>query len=313
MRLPRLLLLVTGPNLPRLDSVKAFLSALFVSLALVPGVGAQVLVELKFDQVQYLPGETLMVAVRIINRSGQTLHLGAEPDWLTMSVESRDSFVVSKNGDVPVLGDFTLETSKVATKRVDLAPYFSLTREGRYRATATVRIKQWAAQTTSPGKDFDIVDGAKIWTREFGVPTIIGSNAPPEIRRYTLLQANSMRSEIKLYFRLSDGPESKLMKVFPLGSMVSFGRPESELDTHNLLHVLHQNGAHSSMYSVITPSGDVLKQQGYDFVESRARLHLDREGNISVLGGKPQPGWEERNADKPAEKTPAPEPQPAKP
>ena len=289
--------------------MKALFSVVFLALAWLPGVFGQVLVELKFDQEQYLPGETLTVAVRIINRSGQTLHLGGEPDWLTFSVESRDSFVVSKNGDAPVLGEFTLETSKVATKRVDLAPYFSLTREGRYRITATVRIKQWAAQATSPPKDFDIVDGAKIWTREFGVPASGESNQAPEMRRYTLLQANSLRSEIRLYFRLSDAPESKLMKVFPLGSMVSFGRPETELDGQNRLHVLHQSGAHCSLYSVITPAGDVLKQEMFDFVETRARLHLDRDGKISVVGGTRRPVRDEA----PAEKAPAAESKPAKP
>lgn len=301
--------LVTGLNPLRVDSVKAFFLAVFISLAWLPGGLAQVLVELKFDREHYLPGETLTVAVRITNRSGQTLHLGGEANWLTFSVESRDSFVVSKNGEAPVVEEFTLETSKVATKRVDLAPYFSLTREGRYRATASVRIKEWSAQTTSPPKDFDIVDGAKIWTREFGVPASGGANQPPELRRYSLLQANSLRSEIRLYFRLSDGPESKLMKVFPLGNMVSFGRPEIELDGNNRLHVLHQNGAHASLYSVITPAGDIIKRQSFDFSATHPRLHLDREGNISVVGGSRHLTKD----DVPAAKAPEPEPPPAKP
>ena len=289
--------------------MKAFFSAVFISLVWLPGVFAQILVELKFEREHYLPGETLTVAVRIINRSGQTLHLGNEADWLTLSVESRDSFVVSKNGDAPVVGEFTLETSKVATKRVDLAPYFSLTREGRYRATATVRIKEWSAQTTSPPKDFDIVDGAKIWTREFGVPATGSASQPPELRRYSLIQATTLRSEIRLYLRLSDGAESKLMKVFLLGQIVSFGRPEAELDGRNRLHVLHQNGAHTSVYTIITPAGEIVTRQLFDFVETRARLRLDREGKISVAGGARRLTED----DLPVEKTTEPEPQPAKP
>src|SRR5882757_9792078 len=87
---------------------------------------AQVSVEVKLDQDQFLPGEAVRVAVRITNRSGQTLHLGAEADWLTFSIESRDGFVVGKDADVPVIGEFVLESSKTATKRIDLAPCFSL-------------------------------------------------------------------------------------------------------------------------------------------------------------------------------------------
>lgn len=301
---PGFLRLVTGPNAPRVDPVKAFFSAVFIWLVWLPSAAAQVLVELKFDQEHYLPGEAVPVTARIINRSGQTLRLGGEADWLTFSVESRDSFIVNKNGDAPVFGEFLLETSKVGVKRVDLAPYFALTRPGRYRITATVRIKDWAAQTTSTPKDFSIVDGAKIWTREFGVPAGEGANQPPELRRYTLLQA-TLRTEIRLYFRLSDGAEAKLIKVFPLGQMVSFGRPEAQLDGQNRLHVLHQNGAHSSLYSVITPDGELIKRQLYDFVETRTRLQLDREGNISVAGGARRL----TRADVPAEPDPEPEPE----
>ena len=44
---------------------------------------AQVTVDVVLDQEQFLPTETMPVAVRITNRSGQPLHLGADADWLT--------------------------------------------------------------------------------------------------------------------------------------------------------------------------------------------------------------------------------------
>ena len=65
-------------------------------LGTVSPAGAQVTAEVTLDQDQFLPGETLVAAVRITNRSGQALHLGAEPDWLSFSVESRDGAVVAK-------------------------------------------------------------------------------------------------------------------------------------------------------------------------------------------------------------------------
>src|SRR5476651_1849595 len=103
---------------------------------------AQVAVEVTMEQDQFLPSEKLPVAVRITNRSGQPLHLGADADWLTFSVESADGFVVVKNAEVPVTGEFDLNSSQVATKPVDLQPYFGLAHPGRYRVTATVRIKE---------------------------------------------------------------------------------------------------------------------------------------------------------------------------
>ena len=58
-------------------------------------------------------------------------------------MESRDNEVVPKTGEVPVAGEFVLESSRVVTLHVDLAPYFPLTRPGRYSVTATVQLKDW--------------------------------------------------------------------------------------------------------------------------------------------------------------------------
>src|SRR5438132_4111285 len=92
--------------------------------ALVSPASAQVTVEVLQDQDQFLPGEALPTAVRITNRSGQVLRLGKEQDWLNFTVESRDGFVAAKTGEVPVSGEFVLDSAKMATKWVDLAPYF---------------------------------------------------------------------------------------------------------------------------------------------------------------------------------------------
>ena len=87
---------------------------------------AQITVEVVLDQQQFLPAESLPVAVRITNRSGQPMHLGVETNWLTFSVSAVDNFIVPRIADPPVLGEFDLDSGKMATKRLDLAPYFRL-------------------------------------------------------------------------------------------------------------------------------------------------------------------------------------------
>ena len=72
-----------------------------LAAALTP-VSAQVTVELTLEQDQFLPAESLPLAVRITNRSGQNLRLGRGEDWLTFSVEAREGEVVPKLGEVPV-------------------------------------------------------------------------------------------------------------------------------------------------------------------------------------------------------------------
>src|SRR5262245_1460191 len=93
---------------------------LFLLFTLALKARAQVSIEVVQDQDQFLIGETVPTAVRITNRSGQPLHLGADNDWLTFSVASREGRLVTRSGAVPVSGEFDLGSSKRATKRVDL-------------------------------------------------------------------------------------------------------------------------------------------------------------------------------------------------
>jgi hypothetical protein len=214
------------------------------------------------------------------------LHLGADPDWLTFDVESGDGLVSLKNADPPVLGAFDLGSSEVATKRLDLQPYFRLAQPGHYTVIATVRIKEWGTEVSSPSKGFDVITGAKLWSQVFGVPVPEGvTNRIPEVRKYTLEQANYLRSQLRLYVQVSDESETRFFKVSALNRMVSFGQPEAQIDSSSNLHVLCQSGASVFTYSVINPNGDVVRQEIYDYVKERPRLSMDKDGNIVVIGG----------------------------
>jgi hypothetical protein len=247
---------------------------------------AQVKVEVTFPVEGYLQGESVTAAVRITNRSGQKLRLGGEEDWLTFAVESRSGFVVAKLSEAPVIGEFELDSSQVATKRVDLAPYFTLSQSGRYAVTATVKIRAWDKEISSLPKTFDVVKGRVLWEQEFGVPKASDeTNAPPEVRRYILEQVNYLRSQMRLYLRLTDSSGLRALRVFPIGQMVSLSRPEGQVDKLSELHVLFADGPHTYTYTVFNPDGELLVRQSYDYVASRPRLKADEDGKISVTGG----------------------------
>jgi hypothetical protein len=267
-------------------------------IAASPG-SAQLVVEVTLAQDQFLPSESLPATVRISNRSGRTLRLGGDEEWLKFAVQERSGSVVEKLGEAPVLGEFVLETSQVASKKVDIAPYFSLGRPGSYHVIATVHIKDWDSVISSAPRKFDVIDGTKIWSQDFGVPSA-DSSTPPELRRYSLLRANYLKKEIRLYFRLSDGTGAKTLKVFPLGEVVSFGRPEARVDGESRLHVLHQNGAHTSRHTVLNPDGEVVLRYLYKYIDGRPSLVMDREGKITVVGAVRQP--DEKDLPAPKEK-----------
>jgi hypothetical protein len=255
-----------------------------LALSLVSMMG-QVTVEIAQDQDQYLEGEAIPVKVRITNRSGQTLSLGADEDWVTFNIESHDGAVVTKLADPPVAGEFQLESSKVAIKHVNLAPFFSFSQPARYAVMATVRIKNWDREVTSPPKMFDIIDGAKLWEQEVGVPkSTNATNATPEVRRYMLQQANYLRGQLRLYLRVADAT-GKAIKVFPIGQILSFSRPEAQVDRESHLHVLYQSGPRTFSYTTYDPNGTLVARQTYEFGNVRPKLHIDEDGTISTIGG----------------------------
>ena len=267
--------------------MKYFLSIFVLALAACLNAPAQIVsVEVSLDQDQFLPGETLPVTVRVINNSGQTLHLGADADWLKFRVQpaDTDSFV-SNNGKVPVVGEFNVGTTEVATKHVDIAPYFALNKTGRYRVTAIVHIKDWDKVVESPAKRFDVIDGAQLWSQDFGMPASGGAtNQLPEIRKYILEQANYLQKQLRLYVLVSDATGSRIFKVSAIGQMVSFSQPEEQLDRASNLHVLYQSSAHSSLYAEIAPDGRITQRDIYDFVTARPHLGMNDAGDMVVIG-----------------------------
>jgi hypothetical protein len=247
-------------------------------------LSAQVTVEVVTAQDEFLPGEDIPVAARIVNLSGQTLDLGRQEGWLKFSIEARDGYVVLKTGEVPVKQEFTLESSERATVRANLAPYFYLPRPGHYFITATITIPEWGKQINSDPKPFDVILGAKLWEQDFGVPIPAGStNAIPEMRKYVLQEANYLHSRLTLYVQVTDSM-GKINKVLPIGPMLSFSQPEPKVDKMSNLHLLYQNGPRSFSYTVVDPDGNLRVRQTYEYT-TRPRLVADSDGNLSVVGG----------------------------
>jgi hypothetical protein len=262
--------------------MRTFAIALVLSGMVLLRASAQLTVEISMDQDEFLPGEAVPLAVKITNLSGQQLHLGADPGWLTFSVESVDGMNVIKKSEVPVLGQFDLFSSQLGIKRVDIEPSFDISRIGRYKVTAYLHIKDWAVTVNSQPATFDVITGAKLWSQDFGVPS---TNGVPEMREFTLEKANFLREQLRLYVQLTDASESRVFKVYALGPMVSFGYPEEQIDRTSQLHVLWQTGGQSFSYCILSPDGVVLHRDVYDIFTSRPKLNVDDNGDVSVVGG----------------------------
>jgi hypothetical protein len=268
-----------------MKTLLAFLSCL---AGVLPALGQSFSVQLVLEQDQYLAGESLPAKVRVTNFSGRPLRLGQESNWLTFWVEDSQRLEVPKRGPAPVTGEFTLEPSMTGTTKVDLAPCFDLSRSGRYRVTATVNVPELQQTLQSKPVSFDIINGSSIWEQEFGVPGTSRDGSLPELRRYALIQTLHSKT-MKLYFRLTNARQTRILRVYPLGTMVSFSNPQPQLDRFSNLHVLYQTGARLFVHCLINPDGVLLARETFELSNTRPALRAEKDGRVTVVGGTRRP------------------------
>lgn len=224
--------------------------------------------------------EALPIKVRITNLSGQPIQLGHDPDWLNFQIQFEEPNATLHTAQIPANDPYTLQSAKTVVRQINLMPYFRFNRVGQYSISATIRIKNWDQDFTSAPKVIQIGSGFSLWEQEFGVPT---TNSAPDMRKYTLLQANNA-NRLMLYFRLTDASETHIYRVFPIGQLVSFSKPEAQLDKDSNLHVLSQFGPRSFIYMVLTPQGEIQTRQCYDYSDTRPVLR-PKNDKVVVTGG----------------------------
>jgi len=243
--------------------------------------------DVTLNQPVFLPGEDLLVNVRIVNHSGQSLALGEGQDWITFSIAGPGNVEVATKGSMPVAKPFTLPSGDMANVKFNPAPFYDLSQPGRYTIKATVKVAQWDQKFVCAQIVFTVERGAPLSDfpgLEFGMATDAGvTNAIPETRRYDLLKVTS-QDEIKLYFRLS-GPNGKVLRCYSVGRMLSFSVPEAKMDRFNNLHLLWQYSARDFSYLVITTSGDLLLRETHVYTETRPHLKASERNIVSVHGG----------------------------
>ncbi|MGE3312658.1 MAG: hypothetical protein AB7O66_22035 [Limisphaerales bacterium] len=251
---------------------------------------AGVSIEIMLDETTYLPGEDLPVGVRISNLSGRPLTFGTDNVWLSFYAETKSGDIVPRLGQVPVEGEFTLESAKAGTKWWNVRPYFDFRDSGTHLLFAELRLPFGTERIISEPATFNIQSARKLWEITFGVPPSPDApDRPPEIRRYALQSAVRTRDR-NLYARVTDESETRIYRVVLLDRLLSFSNPRTQLDHLSQLHVLFQTGGSTYTYCVVTPDGEIAVRQKHEIVtDSRPRLMKLEDGSITVGGGRRLP------------------------
>jgi hypothetical protein len=183
-----------------------------------------------------------------------------------------------------VVGEFDLPNGSRARKVVNIAEAYDMRTFGRYLVTAVVHVSEWSESFTNPRAiPIGIATGVTMWERTFGVPNE-NPGGRPEVRKFQLLQANH-RKQLSIYVRVTDETEAHTYALTVLGHLVSFSKPEPQMDRFSNLHVLYQDASHTFRYFMITPDGMLLSRQTWAIGDTRPAMTVNSEGRISVTGG----------------------------
>lgn len=251
------------------------------------GFSQKIKIDLTNERDHFLAGEPIRLAVKISNFSGRPLVLGLDNEWLSFTIIGPNRKPLDRLQELPVQGPFEVPSGAVTSRLYELTSSFDFTEPGPYAVTASVQVKDWneAFRTAYP-KKIELVRGIKLVEQEVGIPAVPGAPAsPPESRRFALLQVRH-NQQLYLYFRLADASGSKILRVFPLGPLVAFGRPEFQIDRNSYLHVLYQTSARTFTYCALNPNGDLFIRQSHEYVTNRPTFATDRVGDVLITGGR---------------------------
>ncbi len=262
------------------------LAALLAAPVLAWSAWAQVDLDLLMDRQIFLPAEDIEIGVRMANFTGGPLTLGQDPHWIQLMVEDLRGRVASKLADLPETGEFTLEQATRGTLRFNLTPLFSITTPGVYRVFGSVRLPDGEEVASAPQK-FEIVSGVKLSEpREVGYRHADGT---VERRKFVLLRAAFLR-KVQLYAQVTDAEEAHALKVIPLGTTVSFDRPEWLVDRDTRFHVFHRADSEHYLYHILLPDGTLtLRQLWVGDSAGRPELRVNDEGEVRVFGAVRRP------------------------
>ena len=248
---------------------------------------AQISVVLESAEKFYLPGEAVLLDIKVTNFSGQTLTLATAPDWVQFTVEAADGYVVHSPKNVYAPGEFEVANGFVATRKVNIGPNFDFSKPGRYLVSCLVRVDQLAKIVYSPPIKIEVLAITPMWERNFGVPQFAadGTGATSS-RRYSLIQI-TRNSKPYVYVTTSEIDTGKLRSTIPLTRVVTFNEPDKMLDDRNNLHVLCQSARIEYTYSVINPDGKLVVRQTFEQQgnTNRPRLAFNHKGLIEINGG----------------------------
>ena len=250
-------------------------------LATISFASAQIQVTAQTERGDFLLYERVDLLVTISNQGENDLILNNDEGrpWL--------SFLVSKHNKLPVRSErhatfkpVSLKVGESRTLRVNITPLFSFREEGQYTVAAVVDLPG-QGEIVSDNVPFEVQAGREVWSDKRPVD---GTQ-----RVYSLLRFAPKPDVTKLYLRVEQPSDNRVLANLALGEVVAYVDPEVFFDPQGNLHVMQPIAMSTYLYTRVDPAGKVVHQTIFDtYQEIRPRLTKMEDGNVIVVGGMEQ-------------------------
>ena len=254
---------------------------LFPLLSLI--CSAQINISLKPSKDQFVAHEPVTAILTITNRAGKTIRLQGEGrrNWLDINIHSQNGNLLTYSGDPPTYKAVIIPAGQTVQKTITLSHDYDLTRYGRYRTTAYVKIPNSQESVRSKVSQFTITTGRVLFSQKVGLPET--GNA----RVYDVIKFNgSQKSEI--YVRITNDYTKQILSCQALSPIVNFREPKAALDRNNHLHLLYMITHTTYVHMVVNPSGQIVKRNFHkQGALGEPRLEAFAAGDVKVAGTIP--------------------------
>ena len=243
---------------------------------------AQVRVVLRLGGDVFVRHEPLLAAVQITNLAGKNMEMRNAPGrpWLEFQISrSGEETILPRNNPGRGFTAVHFPAGQTLQHTVDLTPLYPIQDLGPHSVTAVVYSAEMNRFFSSNKALFEIRPGRVRWSQMVGVP---GSDA---LRKYSMLSERIGEHEY-LYVRVEEGDGRRIYATRRIGHLLSFGRPQVELDADNILHMLFLSGPRSYIHLVTGLDGQQLGRCVYVAGQTRPMLRRDPDGEVSVVGGE---------------------------
>lgn len=255
-----------------------------------PSTFAQVRVDMALNRSLFIRYEPLIAVITITNMSGRELQLADDGNhkWFSFHIEA-----VGNAGTVrlvpPYNPDYSLSPVQIGAgesikRAVNITPLYPISDFGVYRVRATVYDAQTKRYFSSnPPLNVEITEGRTLWEQTVGVPE--GDAQGGSTRTLTML-SHRLPNMTQLYLRIEDRQSGKIFCTHQLGRMLSFVKPEVQIDASNQIYILQNTAPKSYLFTQVGLDGQILERKQYSGTnENRPTLRRDPSGVYQVVGG----------------------------